>query len=482
MKQHTMKKHAALPRLSSLALAAAMLAGCNLAPVYQRAELPVPARIATAGTPATTDAQSIEAAQAMEWIRAAQLREVVALALGNNRDLRVALDTIERARAQYGIVNAGLLPAVNAQAQAGRSRNAADLTNSGQSTINNQFTAQLGFASYEIDLWGRVRNLNEAALQTFLQSEQNQRNVRLGLVADVANAWLTLAADQARLKLAQDTLRSREQAFALVRRMHELGAASGLTLAQNEGTVEAARGDVAAFTAQVERDRNALELLVGGTLPPALMPDASLLAGGAELAALQAVPPDLPSSVLLARPDVQAAEYNLRAMQANIGAARAALFPSISLTANLGTGSRELDRLFDSGNRTWNFIPLVRLPIFDGGANRAGVDVAEANRRIALSQYEKSVQTAFREVSDVLADRAQWDRRIAAQAAVVAAAEKTLQLSEARFKAGSDDFLTVLDAQRSLYAAQQTLISLRLAEQVNRVTLWKVLGGEHSQA
>jgi NodT family efflux transporter outer membrane factor (OMF) lipoprotein len=307
--------------------------------------------------------------------------------------------------------------------------------------------------------------------------------VQIGLVADVANGWLTLAADQARLQLARETLASREKAYELTRRMHQIGSTSGLVLAQNQTTVDTARGDVASFTSQVERDRNALQLLVGGPVPDALLPGAATLRADARpAAALQPVPAPLPSSVLLVRPDIQAAENNLRAMEANIGAARAAMFPTISLTASLGSGSRELDGLFGGNSSTWSFIPLVRLPIFDAGRNRAGVQVAEANQRIAVAQYEKAVQTAFRETADVLADRAQWDERLAAQTSMVAATQKAFDLSEARFKAGVDNYLTVLDAQRSLYTAQQTLIGLRLSEQLNRVTLWKVLGGEQAQA
>ena len=263
--------------------------------------------------------------------------------------------------------------------------------------------------------------------------------------------------------------------------MFELGATSDLVLAQNLSTVEAARGDVAAYTAQVERSRNALQLLAGGPVPDRLLPSARTLASeDAQTTLLLQVPAPLPSTALLRRPDVQAAEYNLRSMNANIGAARAALFPTISLTGNLGTGSRELDALFGSGNGTWSFMPQIRMPIFDGGRSRAGVALAEANQRIALAQYEKTVQVAFRETADVLADRAQWKQRLGAQEGVVNATRKAFTLSEARFKAGVDNFLTVLDAQRSLYAAQQALISLRLAEQINRLTLWKVLGGEGS--
>lgn len=406
---------------------------------------------------------------------------MVALALSHNRDLRVALDNIEKARAQYGITRADLLPSITAQGQGTRSRSSADLSNTGQSTIGEQYTAQLGFTSYEIDFWGRVRNLNEAGLQAFLQSEDNQRNVQIGLVADVSNAWLMLAADMTRLQLAQDTLASREKAYALTKRMFEIGSTSGLVLVQNLSTVETARADVAAFTAQVARSRNTLQLLVGGGVPAALLPTAQTLAvNDANNLALLPAPQDLPSSVLLQRPDVLAAEHNLRAMHANIGAARAALFPSITLTGSVGSGSRELDALFGSGNGSWSFMPQVRLPIFDAGRLRAGVDVAQANQRIALSQYEKTVQTAFKEVADALADRAQWGARLGAQTGMVLATQKAFDLSEARFQAGVDNYLTVLDAQRSLYAAQQTLITLRLGEQTNRVTLWKAVGGREA--
>ena len=466
------------------AVAAALLSACNMAPKYEQPAGIVPDTVASQ-TGALV--QAMEAAlryvQAQAWMQSTQLRDVVALALSHNRDLRVALDSMEKARAQYGIARADLLPGIAAQGQGTRSRNSADLSNTGQSTVSEQYTAQLGFTSYEIDLWGRVRNLSEAGLQAFLQTEDNQRNVHIGLVADVSNAWLTLAADLARLQLAQDTLASREKAYALTRRMFEIGSTSGLVLAQNLSTVETARADVAAYTSQVARDRNALQLLVGGSVPAQLLPSAQTLAvNNANNLALLPAPQNLPSSVLLQRPDVLAAEHNLRAMHANIGAARAALFPSITLTGSVGSGSRELDALFGGGTSTWSFMPQIKLPIFDGGRLRAGVQVAEANQRIALSQYEKAVQTAFKEVADALADRAQWGARLGAQTGMVQATQKAFDLSEARFQAGVDNYLTVLDAQRSLYAAQQTLISLRLSEQINRVTLWKALGGQEAQS
>lgn len=459
------------------------MAGCmNLAPATATPALPVPATLNVAGqdtrdqAAAQPTAHSLEQAEAIGWVQAPALRQVLALALANNRDLRLALTNIEKARAQYGVQQADQVPTLATTAQGTRSRTAQDLTTAGHAQTTSQLSAQIGFASYELDFWGRVRNLNEAALQQFLQTTENQRNVQITLVADVANAWLTFSADQARLQLAQDTLQSRRKAYAITQRIYELGATSGLVLAQNQTTVDTARGDVAAFSSQVERDRNALQLLVGGPVPEVLLP-APLTSDTPSAAALADVAAPLPSSRLLARPDIQAAEYGLRAASANIGVARAALFPSISLTASAGSASTELSSLFSAGNGTWSFVPLVRLPIFDGGRNRANVQVAEANEQLALTQYEKTVQTAFRETADALADRARWAERLEAQASLLAATQKAFDLSEARFKAGVDNYLSVLDAQRSLYAAQQTQITLQLAEQANRITLYKVLGG-----
>ena len=463
--------------LTTLA-ASLTLAGCmNLAPTYDTPAAPVPDTVSAdaAADPAVASAESLSQAQALTWVQAPALQQVLALALSHNRDLKIAWANIEKARAQYGVQRADQLPTIAASGQASRSRSNSNSAANAAIT-SSQFSAQIGFTSYELDLWGRVRNLNDAALQQFLQTTVNQRSVEITLLADVANAWLTLAANQARLQLAQDTLSARRKAFELTQRMHALGATSGLVLAQNQTTVDSARADVAAYASQVEQGRNALQLLVGGALPAALLPP--LLDNAMPpSAALLALPTPLPSSLLLARPDILAAEHSLRAATANIGAARAALFPSISLTAAAGSTSRELSGLFDSGSGTWSFAPQIRLPIFDGGRNRANVRIAEANQQLALAQYEKTVQTAFREVADALAERAHWSERLDAQSSLVAATQQALTLSQARFKAGADDYLSVLDAQRSLYAAQQTHITLRLAEQVNRITLYKVLGG-----
>ena len=442
----------------------------NLAPAHQTPTAPVPDTISAdaPAEPAQATAPTLDQAQALTWVQAPALQQVLALALSHNRDLRIAWVNIEKARAQYGVQQADLLPTIAASGQASRSR--------ANATTGNQFSAQLGFTSYELDFWGRVRNLNEAALQQFLQTSVNQRQVEITLLTDTANAWLTLAADQARLALAQDTLAAQRQAFELTQRMHQLGATSGLVLAQNQTIVDKARADVASFASQVDKSRNALQLLVGGPLPADLLPP-PLTASMPASAALLELPTPLPSNLLLARPDIQTAEHALRATTANIGAARAALFPSISLTASAGSASRELSGLFDSGSGIWSFAPQIRLPIFDAGRNQANVRVAEANQQLALAQYEKTVQTAFREVADALAERTHWNERLDAQSSLVTATQKALMLSQARFKSGADNYLAVLDAQRSLYAAQQTHITLRLAELVNRITLYKVLGG-----
>ncbi|SDL92508.1 efflux transporter, outer membrane factor (OMF) lipoprotein, NodT family [Oryzisolibacter propanilivorax] len=506
-----------LPRRALLLAAPLLLPACmSLAPPHAVPPLPVPG---TLDAPAPTSAPLLgapgDAAQPL-FVQDARLRTLLGQALADNRDLRLALLAVERARAQYGIAQADLLPGVTASGAASRARTAEDLTASGRSSTASQFSASVGLAAYEIDFWGRVRNLNEAALQEFLRTQDSRDSVRVALVADVILAWLNLDADARRLQLARGTLRAREQQLQLTRRTRELGAASGLTLAQVQTTVDAARADVAAYQAQVARDRNALALLVGTPVADNLLPDSVAAAlqgpeplpplggaggtaaadgapasgtGGTRSAALAvpapapatalpAIAPGLPSSVLLARPDVRAAEHALAAASAQIGVARAAFFPSISLTASVGTASNALSGLFAGGNGTWSFAPQIRLPIFDAGRNRANLRVAEVARDSAIAQYERAIQAAFRDARDALADRATLGERLAAQQSLVAASAQVLELSQARFRLGADSYLAVLDAERSLYAAQQSLIALQLAEQANRVQLYRALGGQ----
>ncbi|MFE8646262.1 efflux transporter outer membrane subunit [Sphingomonas sp. NCPPB 2930] len=460
---------------------AALVAACgSLAPAYRQPAAPIPAdwkpgaAAPVAGAPAATATPPPELAW-KDFFLDPRLRTVVGQALENNRDLRVAALNIERARAQYGIQRANLFPSVNASGGASRSRTAADTAASGRSVTANQFSAGVGFASYELDLFGRLGNLNDAALQSFFSTADTRRSVQISLVGDTATAWLTLAADLRRLQLAQETLKSQQASYELTRRAHDLGAESGLTLAQARTTVDAARSDVAGFTRQAAQDRNALALLVGAPVDDALLPTAEDVTVPA--AALVAVPAGLPSELLQNRPDVLAAEHTLQGAGASIGAARAAFFPRITLTASAGSASRDLDRLFASGNGTWSFSPQIVLPIFNAGALRASLDVALITRDINVAQYEKTLQTAFREVSDALDARANLGEQLDAQRSLRDASATVLQLSQARFRTGLDSYLDVLVSQRAFYTAGQNLITLQLAEQANRITLYRVMGG-----
>lgn len=476
-----------------------MLGGCtSLAPDYERPTPPLPADIRPAlhaGAVDTVLSAQPESPPQPHWlVQDLRLRQLLGQALADNRDIRQAILAVERTQAQYGISQADRLPSINANGNANRSRSADDLTSAGRSNSSSQYSANLGFASYEIDFWGRVRNLNAAALDEFLRSQENRRSARISLAAEVITQWLALDADAQRLLLARRTLASRQQQLQLTERSHALGASSALVLAQAQSSVESARGDVASGQTQLARGRHALGLLAGSSpVDAALLPDSLHLALAPELApqpaqtprpalTLTDIPPALPSSLLLQRPDVAAAEHALRAANANIGVARAALLPSISLTASLGTASNELSGLFTGGNHTWTLAPQIRLPIFDGGRNQANVRIAEIAQQSALAQYEKTLQSAFKEVADALAERATLVERLNAQLALVQATARTLELSQARFRLGADNYLTVLDAQRSLYSAEQGLINLRQSEQNNRITLYKALGGQWRQA
>jgi multidrug efflux system outer membrane protein len=475
-------KHAFPLRAVALAaVASAVLAGCvNLAPDYAAPASPVPQALPSSGVEAATP---LDVGWRSFFVEP-RLQGTIELALANNRDLRVAALNIERARAQYGIARAGLFPTVEAGAGGSRSRTPGSLSNSGEPRISSQYSANLGLTSYEIDLFGRVRNLGEAALQSYFQTEATQRGTQISLVASVATAWLQLAADEQRLQLARHTLESQRKSFDLVERSHRLGAQSGLALAQAQSTVDAARADVAAFDSQVEQDRNALALLVGATPPAELLPvigtdttDATTATTATAATQLLVPPAGLPSSVLQQRPDVLAAEHALRASNADIGAARAAFFPRIALTASAGTASSTLSGLFAGGSKAWSFAPSVSVPIFDGGANRANLRVAQAQQQIQIATYEKTVQTAFREVADALAERRTLAERLDAQRSLLGATSRSFALSQSLFRSGASNYLDVLDAQRAHYAAQQTLIGLQLTEQTNRLSIYKALGG-----
>ena len=458
--------------------ALAMLAGCSLAPVYERPAQPVaqswPTGEAYQGLPsAAADAKPVSQIQWREFFADDKLRAVIALALANNRDLRVSALNIEKAKAQYDIDTAALLPKLSANVSQSASRTPANMTGTGEAAINRQYNGGLALASYELDFFGKLRNSSEAGLQSYLGTEEARRSQQITLVSEVANAYLTLIADQQRLKLAQETLKSQQTTYELSRKRFASGVTSGVDMYDAQTSVESARNDAAVYTAQVALDRNALTLLVGAAVPDALLPTGEL----GEVTQLAAIPAGLPSDLLQARPDVQEAERALRAANANIGVARAAFFPSISLTASGGSASSSLSGLFKAGSSAWSFVPQVNLPIFDGGVNRANLGIAKAQRDISVAQYEKAVQTAFREVADALAQRGTLDARLSSQQALVEAAGKSFAINEARYRKGADSYLSALVSQRALYAAQQGLITTRLAKSSNAVTLYKVLGG-----
>jgi len=466
------------PLMISLALATTLfvVAGCaTLQPPVPEAapavpaEWPLPATTAPAtAAPAAADGATALAADIgwRDFFADPRLDQLVEQALDNNRDLRVAMLNVERARAQYRIQRADRMPSLGAEAS---------MTRSGGDglDVSESYTASAGIAGFELDLFGRVHNLSQAALQQYLATEEARTSAQLALIAEVANTWLTLAADRELLSIARDTLASHEASFKLTEQRHALGAVSGLDVSQARTVVETARSDVARFEGQVAQDRNALALLVGGVVEPSLLPDAFT----PEVSGLAALPAGLPSEVLLRRPDVLAAEHQLRAATANIGAARAAFFPSITLTGSIGSTSDELSGLFNGGNGVWSFIPRVNIPIFQGGRLSAALGMATADRDIALAQYEKAIQSGFREVSDALVLSRTLAEQRAAQEALLAAATRAHELSQARYDAGQDSYLVSLDAQRTLYAARQSLVATQLAEQANRVTLYKVLGG-----
>ncbi|WP_374580757.1 efflux transporter outer membrane subunit [Pseudoduganella sp.] len=455
---------------------AALLAGCSLAPVYQRPAAPVAAAWPQGEAYKPARSTEVRAAPDIAWrefIGNEQLAQLVQMALENNRDLRISILNIEKARAQYGVARAEQLPHLNAGIGQNAQRVPARLSGSGEAAISRQYNAGLSLPAFELDFFGRVKSLSESALQHYLATAEARRAQQISLVAEVANAWLSLAAGQERMRLAEDTLKSQQITYELAKRRFEAGATSGLDMYEAQTSAEAARNDVAVFRAQVAADENALALLVGASVPRELMPQGSL----ESVTRLADLPPGLPAEVLLRRPDVLEAERQLQAANADIGVARAAFFPSISLTASAGGMAKDLSGLFKAGSGTWSFAPQLNLPIFAGGANQANLDMARAGRDIAIARYEKAIQSAFREVADALALHGTLDERLAAQASLSAAAEKSFRIHEARYQKGSESYLNALVSQRELYAAQQNLISARLAKASNQVTLYRVLGG-----
>lgn len=441
---------------------AAALAGCSMVPRYERPEAPV------AGSFPYPGAASGQAAADTDWrsfFADERLRGLIATALSSNRDLRVAVLAIQQARAQYDIRHADRYPSIGATVSGSRVPTAGG-------GIASTYTAGLALSAWEIDLFGRIASLSEAALAQYLATEEGRKAAQVTLVASVANAWLNLVADDEQLALTRQTLQTREESLRLTRMRFDAGASSELDFRQAQSLAETARVALAQQQRQRALDLNALTLLVGEPLP------ADLRAGtGIAALTLPDLPAGTPSDVLLRRPDVRQAEQQLVAATANIGAARAAFFPRISLTAGIGTASSELGDMFKGGHWGFTLAPSLLQPVFDAGRNRAGLASAEAGRDIAVAQYERAIQAAFRDVADALAGRAFLGEQLQAQRNVAQAEQARFHLSELRYRNGVASYLELLDAQRSLFTAQQALIQTQLARLQNQVSLYRALGG-----
>jgi multidrug efflux system outer membrane protein len=451
-----------------LALAFAFaLAGCaSMAPAYQRPAAPVPASL-----PGGTGTATAAAVPWRAFVREPRLHQVIEQALARSRSLRRAALDIEAARAEYRIQRAQALPAIDATAGVTSARAITGPGNAAASATI--YSVGVGLAAWEIDVFGRLRSLSDARLQAYFSTVETARATRISLIAETATAYLTLAADRSRLAIAQDTMTSSKQTMDLTEQLVAGGASNRGDYWQAATVYQQARADVALLTAAIAQDRNALELLAGGPVGDALLPDGL----PAELDWFADVPVGLASAVLLDRPDVLAAEHDLIAANANIGAARAQLFPSLTLTASGGLASAALAALFTGPAGVWTLAPSLALPLFRGGANRANLELTETQKRGFVARYELAIQTAFREVADALATRGTIAEQLAAQAALTEAATKGFELAQARYKAGVDPFLTTLVSQRALYAAKNSLVATQLAALGSRVTLYRVLGG-----
>ena len=456
--------------------AAAALTGCSLIPTYERPAAPVDATYpqGEAYRANANDAQVPPAVELgwREYFADPRLRRYIEVALDNNRDLRVAALNVEAYRAQYRIQRADLFPEVGATGQGTRQRVPADLSTTGQRVISSQYGVSLGTTAWEIDLFGRLRSLSEAALEQYFSSEEARRSTQIALVASVANAYLTMRADEANLQVTRDTLGTYERTYNLTKRSFEEGIASRLDLRQSQTQVENARASLARYTRLVAQDANALTLLLGAGMPTDVPEGLSL-----DQKLVADVPAGMPSDLLQNRPDILAAEHRLKSANADIGAARAAFFPRITLTASGGTASRQLSGLFDAGSGTWLFSPQITLPIFTAGSLRASLDYAKVQKDINVATYERTVQSAFREVSDGLAARGTYTDQLQAQQRLVEASQDYFKLAEGRYRTGVDSYLTLLDAQRQLFTAQQALIDARLNQLTSEVNLYKALGG-----
>ncbi|RJR21325.1 MAG: efflux transporter outer membrane subunit [Desulfobacteraceae bacterium] len=449
--------------------------GCTLAPKYERPKAPVsekwPEGAAYKDIQIPAGAEKASELGWMGFFTDPNLQKIIKTALESNRDLRVAALNIEKARALYGIQRGELFPSFNTIGSASAQRIPADLSSTGDSRTSEQYSVNFGITSWEIDFFGRIRSLKDRALEEYLATDQAHLSARILLISAVAQAYLTLCADRENLKIAKMTFEAQKEGYTLIKRRYEIGLASELDLYRSQTQVDSAQGDIARLTQVVAQDENALRLLMG--ISAEALPVAEDLG---EIIPPRDISAGMSSDVLLSRPDIVAAEHRLKAANANIGAARAALFPRISLTTTVGTASSELSGLFGSGSGTWSFAPQIIAPIFDARL-WAAYDATKVERELSVALYEKAIQAAFREVSDSLAVKGTVEKQLYCQKSLVDALEKTYRLSILRYEKGIDSYLGVLDAQRSLYSAQQGLVAIKLARLANQVKFYAVLGG-----
>lgn len=457
--------------ISAVLLVAGVLSGCTLAPTYHRPDAP----IETSYTSPTDAANATVEASRLGWrdfFPDQRLQVLIAAALENNRDLRVAALNMEAARAQYGITRADQLPNFAVTATDSRGRVSSVQSATGQSAVSETYQVGLGLAAFELDFFGRVRSLSNAALATYLSTEEARQSAQISLVSQVAQSYLAERSYTEQLEYSKKTLESREKDYELAKRRFEVGASSELDLRLSETQVQSARISAATLQRQLDQANTALTLLVGKKLTG--LPEGLTLS---QQNIVSSIPAGLPSELLERRPDIRASEQSLIAANANIGAARAAFFPRISLTAGIGTASNALADLFNSGFGTWSFVPQLTLPIFEGGRNKANLDLSNVRKNIAVANYEKTIQTAFKEVSDALTARKTLDDQIAAQEGFLKAQQARMRLTQMRYDNGVASSLDLLDSQRDLFSAQQALIQARQLRFNNAIDLYRSLGG-----
>lgn len=451
------------------------LTGCTLMPDYKRPNLPVN-NAWPSGEAYAKGAQQANYVELgwQQFFSDKELQNLIVTALANNRDMRIAALNVAAYEAQYRIQKSELYPEIDATGSGSRQHLPRDLTGTNKSGVRSSWGVTLGVTSYELDFFGRIRSLNEAALQQYLSTQEAQRNTQISLVASVANAWLTLQADRALLKLTEETLQNYESNYDLIKRSNEVGVASSLDLAQARTAVEGARVSQATYKRQVAQDINLLTLLLGKEVPANAK---NVKDNNFDMQYVKEIPAGLPSDLIQNRPDIIAAEHQLMAANANIGAARAAFFPSISLTSNVGTMSTNFSNLFSDHQGSWLFQPTINLPIFTAGRLKGNLDYAKIQKDVNIANYEKTIQTAFREVADGLAARETYQEQVVAQSNFVAANQTYYDLANQRYQAGIDNYISLLDAQRQLFSSQQDLINVRLAQLTSEVNLYKALGG-----